>query len=98
MMLLPLSLFMAASCSYDAMLLGCYYLVASFYCKDEITDRDVGLFLLAFALVNVAKPYINLLWLALPLILPRSAWENPVEEMAGGAGGAGAGAGCHPLF
>ena len=69
MMLLPLSLFMAASCSYDAMLLGCYYLVASFYCKDEITDRDVGLFLLAFALVNVAKPYINLLWLALPLIL-----------------------------
>lgn len=76
MMLLPLSLFMAASCSYDAMLLGCYYLVASFYCKDEITDRDVGLFLLAFALVNVAKPYINLLWLALPLILPRSAWKT----------------------
>ncbi len=75
-MLLPLSLFMAASCSYDAMLLGCYYLVASFYCKDEITDRDVGLFLAAFTLMNVAKPYINLLWLALPLILPRAAWKT----------------------
>ena len=76
MMLLPLSLFMAASCSYDAMLLGCYYLVASFYCKDEITDRDVGLFLLAFALVNVAKPYINLLWVVLPLVVVRkNKWK-----------------------
>lgn len=75
-MLLPLSLFMAASVSYDAMLLGFYYLVASYYCKDEITDRDVGLFLFAFVMMNSAKPYLNLLWLALPLILPKSAWKT----------------------
>ena len=75
-MLLPLSLFMAASVSYDAMLLGFYYLVASYYCKDEITDKDVGLFLFAFVMMNSAKPYLNLLWLALPLILPRKAWKT----------------------
>lgn len=75
-MLLPLSLFMAASVSYDAALLGFYYLVASYYCKDEITDRDVGVFLFAFVMMNSAKPYINLLWLALPLILPRKAWKT----------------------
>ncbi len=75
-MLLPLSLFMAASVSYDAALLGFYYLVASYYCKDEITDRDVGIFLFAFVMMNSAKPYLNLLWLALPLILPRRAWKT----------------------
>lgn len=75
-MLLPLSLFMAASVSYDASLLGFYYLVASYYCRDEITDRDVTWFLFAFLMMNAAKPYINLLWLALPLILPRQAWKT----------------------
>lgn len=75
-MLLPLSLYMAASVSYDATLLGFYYLVASFYCKDEITDRDIGLFLFAFVMMNVAKPYINLLWLVLPIVLPKSAWKT----------------------
>lgn len=75
-MLLPLSLYMAASVSYDGTLLGFYYLVASYYCKDEITDRDIGLFLFAFVMMNVAKPYINLLWVLLPLVLPRKAWKT----------------------
>ena len=75
-MLLPLSLYMAASVSYDGTLLGFYYLVASYYCKDEITDRDVGLFLFAFVMMNLAKPYINLLWVLLPLILPQKAWKT----------------------
>lgn len=75
-MLLPLSLYMAASLSYDATLLGFYYLVASYYCRDEIRDRDVYAFFVAFVLMNVAKPYINLLWIVLPLILPRRAWKT----------------------
>ena len=75
-MLLPLSLYMAASLSYDATLLGFYYLVASYYCRDEIRDRDVYAFFAAFVLMNVAKPYINLLWIVLPLILPRRAWKT----------------------
>lgn len=75
-MLLPLSLFMAASVSYDATLLGFYYLVASYYCRDEITDRDVYWFLFAFWMMNAAKPWLNLLWVALPLILPRAAWKS----------------------
>lgn len=79
-MLLPLSLYMAASLSYDATLLGFYYLVASYYCRDEIRDRDVYAFFAAFVLMNVAKPYINLLWIVLPLILPRRAWKTRWEK------------------
>lgn len=79
-MLLPLSLFMAASVSYDAALLGFYYLVASYYCRDEITDRDVTWFLLAFWMMNSAKPWLNLLWVALPLILPREAWKSRFKK------------------
>lgn len=79
-MLLPLSLYMAASVSYDATLLGFYYLVASFYCKDEILDRDIAVFIVAFLMMNLAKPYISLLWVVLPLVLPRSAWKTRVEK------------------
>ena len=75
-MLLPLSLYMAASVSYDATLLGFYYLVASFYCKDEITDSDIHWFIFSFIMMNLAKPYINLLWLVLPIVLPHSAWKT----------------------
>ena len=79
-MLLPLSLYMAASVSYDATLLGFYYLVASFYCKDEILDRDILVFIVAFLMMNLAKPYISLLWVVLPLVLPRSAWKTRVKK------------------
>ena len=79
-MLLPLSLYMAASLSYDATLLGFYYLVASYYCRDEIRDRDVYAFFAAFVLMNVAKPYLNLLWVVLPLILPRRAWKTRCKK------------------
>jgi len=68
--LLPLSLYMAASLSYDAHLLGCYYLCASFLGKEEFTRRDGAWFAGAFLLMNVAKPYINLLWLLLLFFLP----------------------------
>lgn len=74
-MLLPLGLFIAASANYDALVLGCYYLAASYYCKNEITNRDIALFSAAFLMMNAVKPYINLLWLALPLILPKKAWK-----------------------
>ena len=69
----PLSLYMAASLSYDAHLLGCYYLCASFLGKEEFTRRDAAWFMGAFLLMNVAKPYINLLWLLLIFFLPGSS-------------------------
>lgn len=66
--------------SYDATLLGFYYLVASFYCKDEILDRDIAVFIVAFLMMNLAKPYISLLWVVLPLVLPRPAWKTRVKK------------------
>ena len=78
-MLLPLCLFMAGSCNYDGILLGLYFFAASYYCKSEITNRDVVLFALAFGVMTWIKPN-NLLWLALPLVLPRAAWKTRFKK------------------
>lgn len=78
-MLLPLCLFMAGSCNYDGILLGIYFFAASYYCKNEITGRDVWLFALAFGVMTWIKPN-NLLWLALPLVLPRPAWKTRFKK------------------
>lgn len=78
-MLLPVCLFMAGSCNYDGILLGIYFFAASYYCKSEITGRDVWLFALAFGVMTWIKPN-NLLWLALPLVLPRAAWKTRFQK------------------
>lgn len=79
-MLLPLSLYLAGSMNYDAILLGCYYFAASYYCRDELTDRSLAGYAVVFWLMNSIKPWINLLWLALPLVLPRTAWKSRLKK------------------
>lgn len=74
-MLLPLSLFMGGSLSYDATLLACYYLMIALLLRDEWTTRTAGLYLAACVFVSVAKPYLNLLWVALVLLVPLRAWR-----------------------
>lgn len=78
-MLLPLSLFLAASCSYDGMILGLYFFAASYYCKDEITDRDLWLFGIAYFVMCSAK-INNVLWILLPLVLPKKAWRARLKK------------------
>lgn len=79
-MLLPLSLYLAGSLNYDAVLLGCYYFAASYYCRDELTGRSLAAYAAVFWLMNGIKPWINLLWLALPLVLPRTAWKARLKK------------------
>lgn len=74
-MLLPLSLFMGGSLSYDATLLACYYLMISLLLRDEWTTKTAGLYLAACLFVSVAKPYLNLLWVVLFLLVPLRAWR-----------------------
>ena len=74
-MLLPLSLFMGGSLSYDATLLACYYLMISLLLRDEWTTKTAGLYLVACLFVSVAKPYLNLLWVVLFLLVPLRAWH-----------------------
>lgn len=74
-MLMPLSLYMAGSLNYDAILLGCYYFAASYYCRDEITDRSLWGYLAVLCLMNAIKPWINLLWIAVPLLAPGDVWK-----------------------
>lgn len=79
-MLLPLSLFLAGSCSYDAMMLGLYFFAASYFCKDEITNRDIWLFAGCIALMCSSGKYNNLLWAVLPFVLPRRAWKTTFRK------------------
>lgn len=73
-MLLPLSLFIGASLSYDATLLGCYYLMLALLTRDRWTTRTAAAYAAACVFVNVAKPYLNLLWTLLPLLLCAKAF------------------------
>ena len=74
-MLMPMSLYMGASLSYDATLLGCYYLMLALLTRDEWNDKTALFYALACVFANGTKPYINLLWVVLPLILRKSEWK-----------------------
>lgn len=74
-MLLPMSLFMGASLSYDATLLGCYYLMLALLTRTEWDDRTALCYALACVFANGTKPYINLLWVVLPFVVRKSEWR-----------------------
>lgn len=73
-MLLPISLYMGASLSYDATLLGCYYLMLALLTRPQWTTREAALYALACLFANGTKPYLNLLWVVLPLLIARREW------------------------
>lgn len=75
MMALPLSLYLGASLSYDATLLPCYYLMLSYLTHEKFTQRDAVGYLAAMAWVNLSKPWINLLWVVLPLLFGKQEWK-----------------------
>ena len=91
-MLLPLSLFMGASLSYDATLLGCYYLMLALLTRERWKPRTAAVYAAACVFVNIAKPYLNLLWVLLPLaLLSARAWQAKGRRWLWTAGmGAGA--------
>ena len=70
-MLLPMSLFMGASLSYDAYLLGCYYLMIALLTRRQWGTGTMAAYAAACIAVNIAKPYLNLLWILLPLCFPK---------------------------
>ncbi len=73
--LLPLSLFLGGSLSYDATLLGCYYLMLALMTRPAWTTRTALVYGVACVYVNMAKPYLNLLWVLLPLLVLRGDWR-----------------------
>ena len=74
-MLMPMSLYMGASLSYDATLLGCYYLMLALLTRTEWDDRTALGYALTCVFANGTKPYINLLWVVLPLVVRKSEWK-----------------------
>ncbi len=73
--LLPLSLFMGASLSYDSVLLALYYLQLSYFCKAEIFTRDVVAFGVAALFATLLKP-TSVVLVALLLLIPPARWKS----------------------
>lgn len=82
---LPMSLYMAASYNYDAILLGCYAWAATWFFTGEtepVENRDLAAFLAVFLVMNAIKPWINLLWLAALWCVPRKNWKARLPRWA----------------
>ncbi len=77
---LPLSVYMAASLSYDAQLLGLYALATSLLLRDKVTDRRAWAFVACVTLMNVAKPWINLLWAFGVLFIRKQDWQAKLKR------------------
>ncbi|NLW79411.1 MAG: DUF2142 domain-containing protein [Ruminococcaceae bacterium] len=76
--LLPISLFMAASCSYDGIMLPCCFLMLSFFCKRELHTRDLVVFGLALLLASYIK-INNIVLVAVLLLIPKSRWKTRIN-------------------
>lgn len=72
--LLPLSLFMAASCSSDSLMLALCYFAASIVVRQQVGWRELALFAAAVAVANYIKP-LNFILVALLLLVPRKSWK-----------------------
>lgn len=73
--IIPVSLFMAASNSYDSLMLACCYLIVSYFCKDEIYNHDIIVFGLAVAYASYLKPN-NIVLAAVLLLIPKIRWKT----------------------
>lgn len=82
LMLLPMSLYMGASLSYDATLLACYYLMLALLTRPKWTTRTALLYAVACTFANGTKPYLNLLWVVLPLLLTKKEWKAKGSRLA----------------
>lgn len=85
-MLLPLSLYMAASLSYDATLLGGYYLMLALLTRRRWNTATAAQYAAACVWVNIAKPYLNLLWILLPLLVLKADWQAKGSRRVWGLG------------
>lgn len=74
-LLLPLSLFMGASSSYDSLMLALCYLAASYFCKNEIHTPDLVAFSLAIMMAAYIKPH-NVILAAILLLIPVQRWKS----------------------
>lgn len=76
--MLPLSLFLAASCSNDALVLALCFLCVSYFCKAEIHTRDVIVFGIAVLFITYIKPP-SIAMAAVLLLIPKPRWKSRVN-------------------
>lgn len=82
--LLPISLYLGASCSYDCGMLAAAYLAMSYYCKNEVKSLDFIVFTVALVYSCVVKP-TNIVLVAVLLVIPKERWKVALDRrvMAG---------------
>lgn len=73
--MLPLSIFMAASCSYDSLVLSLSYLMISYFCKKEFTNLDVIAFCVALSFASYIK-LNSIVLVAILLLIPKERWKS----------------------
>ncbi len=76
---LPLTMYIAASASYDSSTLALYLFVASYLCKDEINNKDAVLFLLAVIFMATLK-INNLMWILILFIMPKHVFKTKFNK------------------
>lgn len=76
--LLPMSLYMAASCSADGPMLALCYLLVSYFCKNEMGNVDLIVFGLAVVAVTAIKPN-NVVLAFVLLLIPETRWKNKAK-------------------
>lgn len=74
-MLLPLSLFLAASCNYDGTMLGACFLLLSYFCKKEISSRDIVVFAVCAVYITYVK-LNNIFLIPVLLMIPKARWKT----------------------
>ncbi len=72
--MLPLSLFLAASCSSDALVISLCLLMVSYLFKPAVTNKDLVFYTLALCLASYIKP-VNLIFALLLLAIPAKRWR-----------------------
>lgn len=77
--LLPMTLFMAASTSYDAMFLACTVLYFGIILKDRFIDRDLIVLLFVFAVIVSIKPiYLPMAFLV--MLIPKESVKTKLPR------------------
>jgi len=52
----------------------------SYFDISELSNYDITLFAFAFIMVNAVKPWINLLWIVVLLMLPNYRWKSRIKK------------------
>lgn len=90
-MFMPMSIAIAASCSYDCVLFSLSFIFLSYCFRKEAGARDIAVMFAVFALMSTIKSYTYLPLCLCVFLIPREGWRFRVPRLVvtGAIGAAG---------